>query len=86
MAATARTLRSKAYAKLKAHPAVDEVEGEGMDEGRFFVHLKKGFKPAEFKGCDDVHLIEHSLSVGGAAEGLRGAMASIPCTCEGCRA
>jgi len=34
--------KSNAMLKLKAHPAVDEVEDEGMDEGRFFVHLKCG--------------------------------------------
>lgn len=30
-------------AKIKADPRVDDVEAEGMDEGRFFVHLKPGF-------------------------------------------
>jgi hypothetical protein len=29
--------------KLKATGKVDDVEDEGMDEGRFFVHLKSGY-------------------------------------------
>lgn len=30
-------------AKLAATGKVDDVENEGMDEGRFFVHLKAGY-------------------------------------------
>jgi hypothetical protein len=29
--------------KIKADKRVDDVEGEGLDDGRFFVHLKDGF-------------------------------------------
>jgi len=33
----------KALLKAAEDPRVDEIEGEGMDEGRVFIHLKKGF-------------------------------------------
>ncbi|MET4240331.1 hypothetical protein [Bradyrhizobium sp. RT10b] len=29
--------------KLNSYPCVDEVEDEGLDDGRFFVHLVEGF-------------------------------------------
>lgn len=33
---------NKSMRKLTTHRFVDEVESEGMEEGRFFVHLKPG--------------------------------------------
>ncbi len=29
--------------KLNSYDSVDEVEDEGMDEGRFFIHLIEGY-------------------------------------------
>ena len=49
-----------ALRKIAAHPAVDEIEGGGMDAGRVFVHLKDGWK---VKGYDT-----RSFSVGVALE------------------
>lgn len=45
------------------HPAVDNVEDAGMDEGRFFVHLKKGYSWAK----DD---IQHSKSFGSVEDAV----------------
>ena len=42
-------LTKNQVAKLKADPRVADVENEGMDEGRFFVHLKTSyFWPAPY--------------------------------------
>lgn len=55
---------------------VDEIEGAGMDEGRVFVHLKRGFY-FKNEGC-------HLKSVGSAVE-LKDAMFDIrPCACAEC--
>ena len=35
---------SKAMQALRADPKVADVENEGMEEGRFFVHLKNGWR------------------------------------------
>lgn len=32
------------FASLANHPMLDEIENENMDDGRFFIHLKKGYK------------------------------------------
>lgn len=49
--------------KLKATGKVDDVENEGMDEGRFFVHLNEGH---DF--CTDPHNVIRTKSFGGYAE------------------
>jgi hypothetical protein len=51
-----------ALRKAAADPRVEEIEGGGMDDGRVFIHLKKGY--AFGKGYDTTH----SKSVGNAAE------------------
>jgi len=38
-----RTSEGHSMQRLKAHPAVQDVDCEGLDEGRFFVHLKQGY-------------------------------------------
>lgn len=35
-------LTKEQLSKLKAHRYVDDVEGEGCEDGRFFVHIKEG--------------------------------------------
>lgn len=54
---------------------VSEVGGEGMDEGRFFVHLKEGFD-----WNSDPHNIMKSKSFGSvreAREGLKGVTLAV---------
>jgi hypothetical protein len=41
---------SEQLRKLNSYPCVDEVEDEGLDEGRFFVHLNYGYD-----WCQDPH-------------------------------
>ena len=71
----------RAMASLRraaADPRVEEIEGNGCDEGRVFVHLAKGhwFGPSEGT---------HSATVGSAGE-LRDRMSRIePCDCKGCK-
>ena len=55
--------------KAAADPRVEEIEGHGMDEGRVFVHLVKGYWMGELNGT-------HSFSCGSAAE-LKRKMADI---------
>lgn len=45
-----------ALRKAATHPAVDEIEGGGCDDGRVFIHLKDGWM---FEGYDSA-----SASVG----------------------
>jgi hypothetical protein len=66
----------KALERAASDARVEEIEGAGMDEGRVFIHLARGFWFA-VDGC-------HSRSVGSAAE-LKDAMQLIaPCTCNDC--
>jgi hypothetical protein len=51
--------------KLKATGKVADVEDEGMDEGRFFVHLTDKWTWNEGYG------IQHTKSFGGFAEAWR---------------
>lgn len=65
-----------ALRKVALDPRVDEIEGEGMDEGRVFVHFYSGW----------IHESDgtHSFSAGSAAE-LRDEMTSmIKCTGKCC--
>lgn len=32
------------FKKLAEHPAIEEIENMDMDDGRFFVHLKKEYR------------------------------------------
>lgn len=51
--------------KLKATGKVDDVEDEGMDEGRFFVHLKEPY-------CwDDGYGHQETKSFGGYREAMK---------------
>lgn len=56
--------------KLYATGRVADVENEGMDEGRFFVHLKSGYgyDTLDRNGPNDIRL---SMSFGGYAEAMR---------------
>lgn len=56
--------------KLYSTGRVADVENEGMDEGRFFVHLKAGYDYAtqDRNGPDDIRL---SMSFGGFREAIR---------------
>jgi hypothetical protein len=58
---------------------VDEIEGDGMDEGRIFIHARRGywFGPLE---------MTHSRSAGNAAELKRALELIEPCECEQCKA
>lgn len=51
-------------AKLKATGKVEDVENEGMDEGRFFVHLKA------FYSYDDGYGHQETKSFGGFREAI----------------
>lgn len=53
-------------AKLIATGKVAEVENEGMDEGRFFVHLKRPYYWAKY-GDDE----QRTQSFGGYREAMR---------------
>jgi hypothetical protein len=56
---------------------IEAIEGAGMDEGRVFLHLKRGF----IFSPDFAHL----KSVGSAAE-LKSALTQIvACDCESCK-
>jgi hypothetical protein len=67
----------KTLEKISTDARIDEIEGAGMDEGRVFIHLKRGFI---FRN-EGAHL----MSVGSASE-IRYAMSLIePCTCEQCK-
>lgn len=47
---------------LRTIACVEDVENEGMDEGRFFVHLKPGYEyPAPYSG-------QRTKSFGGVRE------------------
>jgi hypothetical protein len=72
MPITNRTRNSVAFKKLLKHPLVEECEGEGMDEGRFFVHLVPGYIHPDGT---------HSFSVSGAAEALKGLREVTKCYC-----
>lgn len=48
---------------LLKHPAVQEVDGEGLDDGRFFVHLKDGWD-----WCYDPHSVTRSKSFSSVKE------------------
>jgi uncharacterized membrane protein len=37
------SLNKKQISEILSSSMVEEVEGEGLDDGRFFVHLKNGF-------------------------------------------
>lgn len=76
---------SKVMRALKDHERVDQCEAEGMDYGRFFVHLNPGWKWADMEMFDHADMIEHSRSFGGAAEALREVKATIPCGCGRCK-
>jgi hypothetical protein len=56
-----------ALRKAAKHPAVEEIEGGGMDDGRVFLHLRDGFT---FDGEG------RSIGVGDALE-VQQALASI---------
>lgn len=75
---------TKAMRALKAAPRVDEVEAEGMDEGRFFVHLQPGWKWADMARHTTAQNVEHSRSFGGAVEALQAVKAAISCSCSSC--
>ena len=64
---------SKALRKLRAHPKVDDVEDAGMDEGRFFVHLKP-----EWDFDIDPWCTRHSESFGNMREALHAVNHAIP--------
>lgn len=49
--------------KMIKHPAIADIEGEGLDDDRFFVHLKKGWD-----WCYDPHNVTRSKSFGSVAE------------------
>lgn len=67
----------KALEKAALDSRVEEIEGAGMDEGRVFIHLKKGFIFGAGEGA-------HLKSVGSKAE-LESTLRTIePCTCEQC--
>jgi len=51
----------KALLKVAADPRVEEIEGAGMDEGRVFIHLAKGYWFGSALGT-------HSHSVGSVDE------------------
>lgn len=50
----------KALDKVAADPRVEEIEGNGMDDGRVFIHLVDGlwFGPMECTTCKSVGNIE----------------------------
>jgi hypothetical protein len=75
---------SKAMRELKAHPLVEEVEGEGMDPGRFFVHLVDGHTWVDHYGDRNPQNVEHSRSFGGAVEALKAVKRAVPCICTDC--
>lgn len=55
---------------------VDEIEGAGLDDGRVFIHLKRGYTFTLHEA--------HSCSVGSAAD-VREALQYIePCVCALC--
>jgi hypothetical protein len=77
---------SKAMRELKAHPLVDDVEGEGMDHGRFFVHLVNGHTWEDHEGDTNPANVEHRRSFGGAVEALREVKRVVRCICTDCEA
>lgn len=58
-------IRKDQIEKLKATGKVDDVENEGMEEGRFFVHLKVGYS------WNDGYGHQETKSFGGYAEAYR---------------
>lgn len=58
-------ITKKQIEKLKATGKVDDVENGGMDEGRFFVHLKTGYS------WNDGYGHQETKSFGGYAEAYR---------------
>jgi hypothetical protein len=74
---------NRAMIMLVSDPRVDEVENEGMDEGRWFVHLVDGYCTAETRQHTD-NMREHSFSVGGAVEGLKRLKTVVACDCAQC--
>lgn len=71
----------RAMASLRraaADPRVEEIEGGGMDDGRVFIHLRRGYW---FGPCE----MTHCYSVGSAAE-IRDAFSMIEeCHGECCK-
>ena len=66
------TITNTQMTKLKAFDVVEDVENEGMDEGRFFVHLKSNFEyPPPYYG-------QHTMSFGGYREAVRMIKKAIP--------
>lgn len=65
MTLESRQLASKAMARLRADPRVEEVENEGMDDGRWMVSLRPGYGVG--KGYDRTT----SYSCQGPVDGLR---------------
>lgn len=63
--------------KAALDPRVNEIEGEGMDKGRVFVHFNNGW----------IHESDgtHSFSAGSAAELRYGMNLMVPCACESCK-
>lgn len=55
--------------RQRAHPKVDEVENEGMDEDRFFVHLRAEWTWTDDPCCE--HQTRSFASVREAEEWLR---------------
>lgn len=62
----AMPIRKDQIAKLMATGKVDEIENEGMDEGRFFVHLKRPYYWAKY-GDDE----QRTKSFGGYREAAK---------------
>jgi len=58
--------KAESMARLQKHPKIEEVEDGGMDEGRFFVHLRKPWKWND----DPAHLMT-SRSFGSFGEARR---------------
>lgn len=66
-------LRSKTLVALRDNPRVDEIENEGCDDERFFVHLKP-----EWSYTWDPHAVTHSRSFSRASEAVKAVRDAVP--------
>ena len=67
---TDRRYKRGFFDKLAQHPAIAEIENWGMDDGRFFVHLKAPHAWAESHSSDPQRMQSFG-SIGEARSELR---------------
>jgi hypothetical protein len=66
-------LRSKTLTALRRDPRVEDIENEGCDDERFFVHLK-----TEWSYTQDPRAVTHSQSFSRAADAVKAVRSAVP--------